>query len=119
MDPCKFVTNSVTDHLRASGNFARVKPYDGHRDADYVLSGRVEELEEIDYEGGVKVQVAISAQMVSVATGATVWTNSVSEVGNVDQHDVPAIVSAMSDTMGRAVEKLLTPAPAPVPTQAN
>jgi ABC-type uncharacterized transport system auxiliary subunit len=80
---------------------------------DYVLSGRLEELNEIDYDGGVKVQVAISAQMVSLATGATVWTNSVSEVGTVSQHDVPAVVTAMNRTMGQAIEKLLNPAPSP------
>ncbi len=113
VDPRDFVTSAVTDGLRASGNFSQVKPYDGHSDEDYVLSGRIEKLEEIDYEGGVKVQVAISAQMVSLATGATVWTNSVSEVGTVSQRDVPAVVSAMNGTMGRAIEKLLNPAPAP------
>jgi hypothetical protein len=96
-----------------------VKLYDGRPDVDYVLSGRLEELEEIDYEGGVKVRVAISAQMTNLATGATVWTNSVSEDGTVGQRDVPAIVSEMNGAMGRAIEKLLTPTPAPVPIQAN
>jgi len=119
VDPREFLTNAVADHLRASGNFSLVKLYDGRADVDYVLSGRLEELEEIDYEGGVKVQVAVSAQMVNLATGATVWTNSVSEVGTVSQRDVPAVVSAMNGTMGRAIEKLLTPVPAPVPVKAN
>ncbi len=119
VDPREFLTNAVADHLRASGNFSLVKLYDGRPDVDYVLSGRLEELEEIDYEGGVKVQVAVSAQMVNLATGATVWTNSVSEVGTVSQRDVPAVVSAMNGTMGRAIEKLLTPVPAPVPVKAN
>ena len=96
-----------------------MKVYDGRPDVDYVLSGRLEELDEIDYDGGVKVQVAISAQMVSVATGATVWTNSVSEVGTVSQRDVPAVVAAMNGTMGRAIEKLLTPAPAPLLVKTN
>jgi ABC-type uncharacterized transport system auxiliary subunit len=119
VDPREFLTYAVADRLRASGGFNRVTLYDGRPDVDYVLSGRLEELEEIDYEGRVKVQVAISAQMVSVATGATVWTNSVSEVGTVSQRDVPAVVSAMNATMGRAIEKLLTPVPAPVPVKAN
>jgi ABC-type uncharacterized transport system auxiliary subunit len=119
VDPREFLTNAVADHLRASGNFSLVKLYDGRPDVDYVLSGRLEELEEIDYEGGVKVQVAVSAQMVNLATGATVWTNSVSEVGTVSQRGVPAVVSAMNGTMGRAIEKLLTPVPAPVPVKAN
>ena len=118
VDPREFLTNAIADRLRASGNFSQVKLYDG-RPVDYVLSGRIEELEEIDYEGSIKVQVAISAQMVSVATGATVWTNSVSEVGTVSQRDVPAVVSAMNGTMGRAIEKLLSPAPAPVQVKTN
>lgn len=119
VDPREFLTNAVADHLRACGNFSQVKVYDGRPGVDYVLSGRLEELDEIDYDRGVKVQVAISAQMVSVATGATVWTNSVSEVGTVSQRDVPAVVSAMNGTMGRAIEKLLSPAPAPLLVKTN
>ena len=57
--------------------------------------------------------------MVSLATGATVWTNSVSEVGTVSQRDVPAVVSAMNGTMGRAIEKLMSPAPAPIQVKTN
>jgi ABC-type uncharacterized transport system auxiliary subunit len=111
VDPREFVTNAVADRLRAGGTFAQVKLYDGRGDVDYVLSGRLEKLEEIDYGGGIKVEVAISAQMTSLATGTTVWTNAVSEVGTVSGRDVPAVVSEMNKTMDRAIEKLLTPAP--------
>ena len=116
INPCEFVTNSVIERLRASGDFARVKPYDGRPDIEYVLSGRLEKLEEIDYEGGVKVEVAISAQMTNLATGATVWTNAVSEAGDVNKRDVPAVVSEMNRTMERAIKKLLSPMPADVAT---
>jgi len=119
VDPREFLTTAVADRLRASGNFAQVRLYDGHPDIDYILSGRLEKLEEIDYEGGVKVEVAISAQMVSLATGATVWTNTVSEVGTVSQRDVPSVVSEMNRTMERAIEKLLTPAPATEALKGN
>lgn len=119
VDPREFVTNAVAERLRASGKFTQVKLYDAHPDIDYVLSGRLEKLEEIDYDGGVKVEVAISAQMTNLATGTTVWTNEVSEVGTVGQRDVPAVVAAMNATMGRAIEKLLTPAPATGNTQTN
>jgi ABC-type uncharacterized transport system auxiliary subunit len=109
MDPRDFVTNSIVERLRASGAFAGVQVYDGSRDADYVLSGRLEKLEELDYQGGVKVQVAISAEMTSIATGAIIWSNAVSEIGDVDKRDVPAVVSEMNHTMQRAIEKLVTP----------
>jgi ABC-type uncharacterized transport system auxiliary subunit len=108
INPCEFVTNSVIESLRAIGHFARVKPYDGRPDVQYVLSGRLDKLEEIDYAGGVKVEVAISAQMTNLATGATVWTNAVSEVGDVNKGDVPAVVSEMNRTMERAIRKLLS-----------
>jgi ABC-type uncharacterized transport system auxiliary subunit len=116
VDPREFVTNSIIDRLRASGTFARVKAYDGRRDVDYVLSGRLEKLEELDYKGGVRVEVAMSAEMTSLATGATVWTNAVSEIGDVNKRDVPAVVSEMNSTMERAIEKLLGPMPADVAT---
>lgn len=112
VDPREVVTNAVTDRLRASGNFTEVRLYDGRSDVDYVLTGRIEKLEEVDYEGGVKVEVAIAAQMTNLTTGAAVWTNTVDEVGTVGQRDVPAVVSEMNRTMERAIEKLLTPPPA-------
>jgi ABC-type uncharacterized transport system auxiliary subunit len=122
INPCEFVTNSVIERLRASGRFARVKPYDGRPDTDYVLSGRLEKLDEIDYEGGVKVEVALSAQMTNLTTGLTVWTNAVSEVGDVNKRDVAAVVSEMNRTVERALTKLLSPMPAdvaPGPTAAK
>ena len=111
VDPCEFVTDSMRDRLSAAGLFAHVKRYDGRPDADYLVSGRLEKLEEIDYQGGVKVVVEISAQMIRFDTGATVWSKAVSKVGNVERKDVPAVVSAMSDTMDRAMQELLTTLP--------
>jgi len=117
VDPREIVTNAVTDRLRASGSFAQVKLYDGRSDIDYVLTGRLEKLEEVDYEGGVKVEVAISAQMTNLTTGAAVWTNAVDEIGTVGQRDVAAVVSEMDRTMERAIEKLLTPTPSTSPVK--
>ena len=123
-DPRDFVTNSIIDHLSASGAFAHVRAYDGSRDADYVLSGRLEKLEEVDYQGGIKVEVSLSAQITNLITGATVWSNAVSELGDVNKRDVPSVVSEMSHTMQRAIAKLLSPIPknmttGPTATKSN
>jgi ABC-type uncharacterized transport system auxiliary subunit len=114
MDPRDFVTNAIIERLRASGAFSHVQSYDGSRDIDYVLSGRLEKLEELDYQGGVKVQVAMSAEITSLATGKPVWSNEVSETGDVDKRDVPAVVSEMNRTMERAIAKLVTPVSAQI-----
>jgi ABC-type uncharacterized transport system auxiliary subunit len=116
-DPRVLVTSAVLDHLRASGQFSMVSAYDGHPNNDYVFSGRLEKLEEVDYEDGVKVEVAISAQITQVATGATVWSNAVSETGTVSQRDVPGVVSEMNRCMNLAITKLLSTIPTPLPSE--
>jgi len=113
-DPRALVTSAVVDHLRASGQFSAVSMYNGRPDTDYILSGKVEKLEEVDYDTGVKVEVAVSAQITRLSTGATVWSNAVSEVGTVSQRTVPGVVSQMNRTMEVAINKLLSTVPAPI-----
>lgn len=110
-DPRELVTTAVIDHLRASGQYSRVSEYKGHPDDDYILSGRLEKLEEVDYPAGVKVEVAVSAQIVSVKTGATVWSNADSEVETVSDRNVPGVVSEMNRTAELAISRLLSTVP--------
>lgn len=115
-DPRKIVTGAVIDDLRASGQFSMVSMYDGRRDIEYVFSGKLEKLEEVDYEGGVRVEVELSAQITRVSNGTTVWTNNVFEVGKVSHRNVPGVVAQMSRTMELAINKLLSTIPAPLAT---
>jgi ABC-type uncharacterized transport system auxiliary subunit len=119
IDPCQFITDSIIARLGATGTFSHVRHYDGQPDSDYLVTGRLEKLEEIDYEGGVKVEVAVSAQMTKLDTGTIVWSKAVSEVGEVKQHDIPTVVSEMSSTMERAIEKLLMPVPVALPVAST
>jgi hypothetical protein len=88
--------------------------YDGRPNNDYVFSGRLEKLEEVDYQAGVKIEVAISAQITRVATGATVWSNAVAETRPVSQRNVPGVVSEMNRTVDVAINKLLSTIPVPL-----
>jgi ABC-type uncharacterized transport system auxiliary subunit len=116
-DPRTLVTSAVVDHLRASGQYSAVSLYNGRPNINYVFSGRLEKLEEVDYQAGVKVEVALSAQIIRVATGATVWSNAVSETGTVSGRNVPGVVSEMNRTVDIAINKLLATVPAPLPTE--
>jgi ABC-type uncharacterized transport system auxiliary subunit len=111
-DPRALVTSAVIDHLRASGQFALVSMYDGRPDNQYVFSGKLEKLEEVDSQAGVKVEVAMSGQITRVQTGTTVWSNAVSEVGTVSRRSVPGVVSEMNQTVATAINKLLATVPA-------
>jgi ABC-type uncharacterized transport system auxiliary subunit len=108
MDPREFVTSAVVNRLRGSGTFSAVKLYDGRSDVDYIFSGRLEKLEELDYGGGVRVEVAMSAQITNLKTGTMVWTNAVDDVEKVEQHNVPGIVSEMNRAMERSIGKLVS-----------
>jgi ABC-type uncharacterized transport system auxiliary subunit len=110
-DPRMLVTSAVVDHLRANSQFSMVSMYDGRPNNDYVFSGRLEKLEEVDYQTGVMIEVAISAQITRVATGATVWSNAVFETKPVSQRNVPGVVSQMNRTMELAINKLLSTVP--------
>jgi len=114
-DPRAQVTSAVVEHLRASNQFSTVSSYDGRSNADYIFSGRLEKLEEVDYDGGVKVEVAISAQITRVSSGTTVWSNAASEAGTVPQRSVPGVVSQMNKSMDIAITKLLSSLPSSMP----
>jgi ABC-type uncharacterized transport system auxiliary subunit len=111
-DPRTLVTSAIIEHLRASGQFALVSMYDGRPNNDYVFTGKLEKLEEIDYDAGVKVEVAITGQITRAKTGATVWSNAVSEVGTVSHRSVPGVVTEMNQTVAIAINKLLATVPA-------
>lgn len=110
-DPRAVVTNAVVDHLRASGQYSAVSNYNGRADDDYVFSGRLEQLEEVDSETGVTVEVAMSAQITRLKTGDTIWSNTVSEVEPVSKRSVTGVVSQMNATVEVAINKLLATIP--------
>jgi ABC-type uncharacterized transport system auxiliary subunit len=107
VDPRQTITGAIVEYLRASGNFKLVKIYDGRNDVDYVLSGRLEKLNEVDYEGGVQVEVALSAQVIDLHSGNTVWVNSAAEKGKVEGRNVSSVVAQMSKLTDRSIEALL------------
>ena len=107
VDPRQAITHAIVERLRASGNFALVKPYDGRNDVDYLLTGRLEKLDEVDYESGVRVEVALSAQVIDLHSGKTVWTNSATDKAKVEERRISAVVSQMSNLTDRSIEELL------------
>jgi ABC-type uncharacterized transport system auxiliary subunit len=107
VDPRQTITQAIVEHLRASGNFKLVKIYDGRNDVDYVLSGRLEKLNEVDYQGGVQVEVALSAQVTDLKSGNTVWVNSAVERAKVEGRNVSSVVAQMSILGDRSIEELL------------
>jgi ABC-type uncharacterized transport system auxiliary subunit len=106
-DPGATVTTAVIDSLRSSHMFASVGPYLSEEHPDYLLTGRLERLDEIDYGGGVRVETRLSAELTNLRTGTIVWTGDASETSKVDQRNVNSVVSEMSAAVQASVQRLL------------
>jgi uncharacterized lipoprotein YmbA len=106
-DPAETVTTAMIEALRSSRLFSSVKRYDGHNQQDYLLVGRIERLEEIDYGGPVRVEAKISAELVNLRTGATEWTGNAPQVLNVDNRNVGSVVRAMNRAVQNGIDQLM------------
>jgi ABC-type uncharacterized transport system auxiliary subunit len=106
-DPRRAVTALVIQRLQTDGFFRSVDAYDGRSSIELVLSGTLDRLEELDRDGKVSVQVAISARLVSAKTGNVLWQGTSSKSAVPDQHTIAAVVVEMSRQMGSAVESLI------------
>jgi ABC-type uncharacterized transport system auxiliary subunit len=106
-DPGAAVTTAVIDSLRSTRLFTSVSSYASDERPDYLLTGRLEQLDEIDYGGGVKVEARLSAELTNLRTGAVVWTGNASETSNVDQRNVNSVVSEMSAALQADIQRLL------------
>jgi ABC-type uncharacterized transport system auxiliary subunit len=106
-EPAETVTTAMVETLRSSRLFSFVKRYDGHNQQDYLLNGRLERLEEIDYGGPVRVEVKISAELVNLRTGATEWTSDAPATLNVENRNVDSVVRAMNHALQNSVDQLV------------
>lgn len=105
-DPRTAVSRGMVAALEAKGTFQTVAPQDGRTKADFLLRGRIERLEEVDYEGGVKVYVTLAAELVDASTARVVWDGEAAENAVVASSNMQTVVESMSDATGKAVNQL-------------
>ena len=75
---------------------------------DFVLSGTLERLEEVDEARQVSAVCTISAQVVASRTGAVVWSGTATERMAVEHRDVPGVVNGLATAVRATVERLVT-----------
>jgi ABC-type uncharacterized transport system auxiliary subunit len=109
VDPGQAVTTAVIESLRTENLFSLVAPYDGQARSDYLLTGRLEKLDEIDYGGGgVKAEAQLSAELTNLRTGAIVWTGDAAGTSKVEGHDVDSVVAEMNRALQGSIDRLLS-----------
>ena len=108
VDPGAAVTTAVVESLRSGRLFSTVAPYDGHDRSDFLMTGRLEKLDEIDYGGEVRVEAKMSAELTNLHTGSIVWTGDAAQTVSVERRDVNALVAEMSHALQESMGQLLT-----------
>jgi uncharacterized lipoprotein YmbA len=108
VDPRTAVTNAVLRKMQASGIFQSVNLFDAREPSDYLVTGRLEHLEEVDQGRHVYVEVHLSAQLRDLKSGDVVWNDSCSETTQLERRAVPGVVAQMSQTTEKAVENLVS-----------
>jgi cholesterol transport system auxiliary component len=106
-EPAAMVTSGMIEALRSSRLFSFVKPYDGQGQQDYLMSGRIEQLEEIDSAEGVRVAARLSAELLDLRTGAMVWAGEAGETSEVETRNVNSVVLEMSHAVQKSIDKVV------------
>jgi ABC-type uncharacterized transport system auxiliary subunit len=107
MNPREAITQYVVEGMRSQSLFTSVAAHERGTDATYVLSGRIERLEEVDEGREVRVVCTISAQLLNTRTRSVVWSRTASETVQVEKRDIRGVVSSLSSAARTAVDQLL------------
>jgi len=105
--PNDTLTKALADQLTKRRIFQSVEIADGGEKADYVLSGSVDRLQEVDYRGAVRVQVSISAELEDPVRQQKIWSGAASSECIVGKGDVQSVVTAMGQASQQSIERLV------------
>lgn len=105
-DPRVAIQHALMQELLARRLFHLVVPFDSRAETAYLLRGRVERLEEVDYDSGVQVRVTVAAELIESATSRVVWQDRHSASGDVGAPEVRDVVARMSEAARQSVAAL-------------
>jgi ABC-type uncharacterized transport system auxiliary subunit len=108
VDPRSAVTSALLQTLQARGVFESVHMFDGHVTSDYLVTGTLDHLEEVDKGNDVFISVAVSAQLLDLKTGNVLWRDASSETSGLDHHAVSSLVAGMSQATENTVTRLVS-----------
>jgi ABC-type uncharacterized transport system auxiliary subunit len=106
--PNDTVTKALAGQLMSRHLFQSVEISDDGEKPDYVLRGSIEQLQEVDYKGAVKVQVSISAELEDPVRREKIWSSIASSECLVKKSDVQAVVAAMGQASQQSIARLVT-----------
>jgi cholesterol transport system auxiliary component len=107
-DPRRVVTTAMAREMQARRLFQSVDLFDGRGTPEYLLTGVIDHLEEVDQGSNVSIEVSLSARLINLRTGDVLWQGASSKTAKVDHRSIPGIVAEMSRDLTDAVDGLVS-----------
>jgi ABC-type uncharacterized transport system auxiliary subunit len=108
VSPRAMIAQYLAERVRARSLFVSVSGDESRMATDFVLSGTLERLEEIDEARQVSAVCTVSVQLVASRTGAVVWSGTATERVAVEQRDVAGVVNGLAAAVRATVDRLVT-----------
>jgi len=108
VDPRSVVTSAFVEVLESRNIFQSVRTSDGRAISDYLITGTLDHLEEVDQGHRMFINVSISAQLMNVNTGNVVWSDASSQTTNLEDHAMAGLVAGMSQAAEQAITNLVS-----------
>ena len=106
-DPATMLTELTRRRLNEMGVFAHVRTVPSHEPNDFILRGNLLNFEELDYETGGKVRVALDLRLVRTRDQKVVWSDRREVVRSIDGKGVDGVVNALSAASDQLLSETL------------
>jgi ABC-type uncharacterized transport system auxiliary subunit len=108
VDPRSVVTSAFVHALESRSIFQSVHSSDGGATSDYLITGTLDHLEEVDRGRRVFINVSISAQLMNVKTGNVVWSEASSQTASLKDRAMAGLAAGMSQAAQQAITNLVS-----------
>src|SRR4029078_10839442 len=105
--PRTMVAQCLAERVEARSFFTSVSASDSARSADFLLTGTLEQLEEVDDGHQVTAICTMSAQLVRTRGGVVVWSGTAAGRVPVQQRDMTGVVNGLATAARNTVDRLL------------
>ena len=105
--PDRVVQDSLIRLLRSSGKFQSVDTPRNSLKPDYVVQGKIYEFAEMD-KPQIFARISLEIELHETKTGRTVWSRIYTNEDSVDGKEVPDVVHALDQNLGRGLSQIVS-----------
>jgi len=103
--PTDMLESMLTRLLRASGKYQTVQTLRSNATGDYIVRGRLYELEEVTAPQGLMARVSMEIELFQRESGTTVWSQFYEHDEPVTGADVPDVVAALTRNVQAGLQR--------------